>query len=409
MRHLSPLHSLLLTPLLCSSCIFFDGSTPATTDQEMDAVQDQGASDLSTSDQDRPDSGTPDLPECLAESDFELCERRSQRCDSITEEDRCGQMRTVSCGTCGEEETCVFGSCETQCTPESDDDFCARNGKDCGQLSGTDNCGTTRVAGCGVCEGNDLCQNNVCQCIPESDELFCGRNKRQCGEFSGEDNCGLPRRINCGKCQTGDCEADQNTCTTCQPENDAQFCARLGKQCGAVQAPDNCGQQRVVECGGCVDDRFCTKDNQCECPIPSCSSDQTCGTLSNACGNSTMCGSCGPDEVCQNNFCQCPAPLCDPRATCGRVTNSCGMAATCGPNNGTCPGANAVCLNDMCCTRLATCDVCQNVVCDMRSRARCEQAQDNCGQPVQCCEWDPGIAGVAFAACVETAEVRRCP
>jgi hypothetical protein len=41
--------------------------------------------------------------------------------------------------------------------------------------------------------------------------------------------------------------------TTCTPETDTQFCARLGKNCGTVTAGDNCGISRTVNsCGTCT-------------------------------------------------------------------------------------------------------------------------------------------------------------
>jgi hypothetical protein len=53
------------------------------------------------------------------------------------------------------------------CTPESAQAFCARLGKTCGNVSGTDNCGNPRtVASCGSCSGPDTCGGagmpNVC-------------------------------------------------------------------------------------------------------------------------------------------------------------------------------------------------------------------------------------------------------
>jgi hypothetical protein len=55
----------------------------------------------------------------------------------------------------------------TTCTAESDAAFCARQGANCGQVSGTDNCGQPRtVASCGTCQGAETCGGggtpNVC-------------------------------------------------------------------------------------------------------------------------------------------------------------------------------------------------------------------------------------------------------
>ena len=55
------------------------------------------------------------------------------------------------------------------CTPESDLGFCARLGKNCGALSGADNCGDARsVSDCGSCSNSQNCVNNTCV------EFTCG-------------------------------------------------------------------------------------------------------------------------------------------------------------------------------------------------------------------------------------------
>lgn len=43
----------------------------------------------------------------------------------------------------------------------------------------------------------------------------------------------------------------------CVPESDQQFCLRLGKQCDATTAKDNCGQSRTTNCGSCVMPQTC--------------------------------------------------------------------------------------------------------------------------------------------------------
>ena len=42
------------------------------------------------------------------------------------------------------------------------------------------------------------------------------------------------------------------TADTCEPESDAEFCSRLGAECGALTAPDNCEETRTAECGSCT-------------------------------------------------------------------------------------------------------------------------------------------------------------
>jgi hypothetical protein len=50
------------------------------------------------------------------------------------------------------------------CTPETDAEFCARLAKSCGQVTGTDNCGSSRtVSSCGECTSPETCStSNIC-------------------------------------------------------------------------------------------------------------------------------------------------------------------------------------------------------------------------------------------------------
>ena len=49
------------------------------------------------------------------------------------------------------------------CVAETDAQFCARLGKSCETVAGTDNCGAARSAGCGTCTSGMGCVVNVCQ------------------------------------------------------------------------------------------------------------------------------------------------------------------------------------------------------------------------------------------------------
>ncbi|HZL20513.1 MAG TPA: hypothetical protein VFG23_22470, partial [Polyangia bacterium] len=49
------------------------------------------------------------------------------------------------------------------CVAETDAQFCARLGKSCETVAGTDNCGVARSAGCGTCTSGMGCVVNVCQ------------------------------------------------------------------------------------------------------------------------------------------------------------------------------------------------------------------------------------------------------
>jgi hypothetical protein len=326
----------------------------------------------------------PDIP-CVPEDDATLCLGQSAACGSISVMDRCGVQRDVaSCGTCPDNGVCMGNSCGA-CVPEDDAAFCAREGKACGVFSGVDNCGMTRTdAGCGVCAGaGESCVDNACVCIPETDEQYCGRLGAQCGLVrSGMDNCGTTRvDVMCGGCAQGSCQQD-NTCSVCQPETDAAFCARNGATCGSKAAMDNCGTQRTVMCGPnngvCGADEQCN-NNQCTCPAPACPGGSQCGSVSNACGRSSgSCGTCTNETVCNgSNMCTCPTPVCPAGAQCGMVMNACGNSVRCGANNGAC-GAAEQCMGNACvCAPETDAAFCT------RTGAACgsKTAADNCGVP----------------------------
>jgi hypothetical protein len=87
------------------------------------------------------------------------------------------------------------------CVPETDSAFCARLGKNCDPLNGTDNCGSPRsVTSCGTCPADQHCAANVCACN-ETDTEMCYRLAISCGPISGTDRCGFARNISsCGTC-----------------------------------------------------------------------------------------------------------------------------------------------------------------------------------------------------------------
>jgi len=58
------------------------------------------------------------------------------------------------------------------CVPESDAALCTALGKSCEQVSGTDNCGTLRMADCGTCTAPEACVSNVCQAPVCADLTF---------------------------------------------------------------------------------------------------------------------------------------------------------------------------------------------------------------------------------------------
>src|SRR5215471_11050006 len=91
----------------------------------------------------------------------------------------------------------------------------------------------------------------------------------------------------------------------CTPESNSQFCSRLGKNCGAVRARDNCGHRRTVTCGTCTAPNVCGSGgtaNVCGCtPLTAaqaCTSGRNCGAVPNGCGGTVSCGICTAPNVC---------------------------------------------------------------------------------------------------------------
>ena len=96
----------------------------------------------------------------------------------------------------------------------------------------------------------------TCRCAYEGDASFCERQRASCGSLSGIDNCGNRRIVACGgACEEGlRCGAEErNTCGpgSCTPDSVGAICAGLGWECGKGQGTDTCGEVRDLECGPC--------------------------------------------------------------------------------------------------------------------------------------------------------------
>jgi hypothetical protein len=152
------------------------------------------------------------------------------------------------------------------CTSESDASFCARLAKNCGAVTGPDNCGIGRtVSSCGSCTSPQSCGGsgtaNVCGCTGESDASFCSRLGKNCGSVTANDNCGTNRTVSsCGSCTSPATCGGGGTANVCgcTAETNAAFCSRLAKNCGSVTANDNCGTSRTVaSCGSCTSPATC--------------------------------------------------------------------------------------------------------------------------------------------------------
>jgi poly(beta-D-mannuronate) lyase len=131
----------------------------------------------------------------------------------------------------------IWGGVSTvpACQPETDATFCARLGKNCGTVSGADNCGQSRtVTSCGTCTAPATCGGsgtpNVCSCAPESNAAFCSRLGKSCGTVTGTDNCGQSRTVSsCGTCTapaTCGGGGTPNVCAVPAPVDDLPACRR---------------------------------------------------------------------------------------------------------------------------------------------------------------------------------------
>ncbi len=128
----------------------------------------------------------------------------------------------ASCGGGGTANQCGVGACEPETEPQTAARQCPALSLDCGNVQTTDNCGNSVIIPCGTCTGSETCAG--------------AGTANVCGEGA-----------------------------TCVPETEDEFCARLGKTCGSVQAADNCGIVSIARCGGCTFPEECSS-NVCEDP-----------------------------------------------------------------------------------------------------------------------------------------------
>lgn len=255
---------------MTSACIF--AVDTSSVDFDADTQNDAG---------DAGDVGE-DATTCSPPREQALCEQYELECGEYEVLDDCGQTRSIACGTCLLNDTCISGVCI--CQPESRDEFCARNSAQCGITEGVDRCDNERRVFCGECGANEVCppasepeQAQLCQaeevcspacdagesCIDEqcvctspSDEELCAEHiaeqpdAQACGELTMTDRCGVERSVDCGGC------ADEaQSCSTanlcCVPQSDEELCAQNQRECGTLDITDSCGERRVISCGGC--------------------------------------------------------------------------------------------------------------------------------------------------------------
>ena len=108
--------------------------------------------------------------ECVPETVQQFCDRLTKNCGMVSGLDNCGEARTEDCGTCDAPATCGGGGTEgvCACPAQSDSDFCAEQGSECGSTTGIDSCALMRTTDCGACPASEACYQNLCE--PDADD-----------------------------------------------------------------------------------------------------------------------------------------------------------------------------------------------------------------------------------------------
>ena len=219
------------------------------------------------------------------------------------------------------------------CVAESEGSFCGRMasefGKVCGTIEGVNNCTTTVVANCGnPCVLPETCTtSNTCMCTPEDNAVFCSRmastESRVCGNVPGTNNCGTSVVINCGDAACGgatpECDDSSNKCVAdCEPETGSSwFCSHnlaIGKVCGSIVGTDNCGGPKTDTCGSCALGSHCNETNACECDT------NYCGAHGIEC---SVTGTGSPSCTCATGWSGALCTVCDTNYTLNDTATEC--------------------------------------------------------------------------------------
>jgi len=181
-------------------------------------------------------------PACTPETDATMCRRLGLDCGPVAASDNCGSRRTPDCGRCEAPRTCGGGGTTNVCgTAACVRRTCSQVGAGCGAPD--DGCGGHLACGpcpagqtCGV-GGPYSCGSGPCQ--PETDRQFCARLGKDCGPVADFDNCDASRQVaSCGPCTGGTCGAVRpGEC--CLPSCEGRQCGDDGcaGQCGAGTCP----------------------------------------------------------------------------------------------------------------------------------------------------------------------------
>jgi len=288
--------------------------------------------------------------------------------------DGCGGI----CGTCGDNEICTAGgSCDCAgggaacgggcCSPGEICHCDACCAPDCvGKSCGSDGCGGQ----CGVCTGQDACEDGLCVCQPLCTGKECGPDGcgDDCGTCTGQDVC-VGCACVCKPACTGNCGPDGcgGTCGDCDDGLPCTLDTCVAGACVATTDPGAC-----LIGGACVSTGDENPLNPCEICLPSALQEDW--TLLE---DGTPCGG---GMVCHLGFC------CDTVAGCtGKECGSDGCGGTCG----TCTGPQDACVEGLC--------VCQGTC----SGKTC--GDDGCGGGCGTCELYEVCTDAFACACMDGA------
>ena len=142
------------------------------------------------------------------------------------------------------------------CTPDSEAKLCTDEGAECGMLTITDNCGTSRtITSCGTCSGGLPCIDNKC-CSPTMSAEDACVNAGFCGPNRMLDlGCGMVN-VDCSPFTDLVCTDTNDVCNAagdgceCVPRDATEACQAAGF-CGGTQSlDDGCGNTMSYDCTG---------------------------------------------------------------------------------------------------------------------------------------------------------------
>lgn len=137
--------------------------------------------------------------------------------------------------------------------------------------------------------------------------------------------------------------------------------------CGSMS--DNCGG--TIDCGTCGSGQTCNA-NACCAPTTCAALGATCGSISDGCGGTLDCGTCS-SGVCSGNSCCTPTTCAAQGAQCGTISNGCGGTLSCGSCN---INQGQSCSSNLCIT-------CVPITCSQIGSV-CGSPSDGCGGTILC-------------------------